>query len=51
MKKRAIQIALSFLITGVIVTVFVGFVQRKTFSSYEKTQPYLRLGKPSGIAL
>jgi PAS domain S-box-containing protein len=45
MKKRAIQIALLFLVAGVIVTVFVGFVQRKTFASYEDSQPYIMLGE------
>lgn len=45
MKKRAIQIAVMFLTAGIIVTIFVGFVQRKTFASYEKTQPYISLGE------
>jgi PAS domain S-box-containing protein len=45
MKKRAIQYALIFLTAGVVITIFVGYVQRKTFSSYEENQPYIALGE------
>ena len=40
MKKRAIQIALLSLIAGVVLTIFAGYVQRKTFNSLEETRPY-----------
>jgi PAS domain S-box-containing protein len=45
MKKRAIQFALLFFFAGVVITVFVGYVQRQTFNAYEDTQPYAALGE------
>jgi PAS domain S-box-containing protein len=45
MKKRAIQIALLFFFAGVVITVFVGYVQRQSFATYEKSQPFIALGE------
>lgn len=45
MKKRAIQYAVLFLITGLILTVMVGYVERKTIRTYEESLPYLTLGE------
>src|SRR5690606_1989019 len=45
MKKRAIQYALLFLVTGLILTVMVGYVERKTIRTYEESLPYLTLGE------
>lgn len=45
MKKRAIQYAALFLITGLVLTVLVGYVERKTILLYEEGLPYLKLAE------
>ena len=45
MKKRAIQYALFFLLVGVLLTVLIGYVERKTIKSYEDNLPYISLGE------
>ncbi len=45
MKKRAIQYAILFLTTGIILTALVGYVERKTIQTYEQNLPYLSLGE------
>jgi PAS domain S-box-containing protein len=45
MKKRAIQYALIFFIAGIIVTAFMGYLQRRTIGTFEEKLPYLTLGE------
>ncbi len=43
MKSLALKIAILFLLTGTIATVFLAYVERKTIATYEENLPYLRL--------
>ncbi len=45
MKKRAIQYAVLFLATGIILTALIGYVERKTIQTYEQNLPYISLGE------
>jgi PAS domain S-box-containing protein len=45
MKSLALRIALIFIITSLIITLFVGYVERKTIATYDKNLPYLKLGE------
>lgn len=45
MKKRAIQYAVLFLATGIILTALIGYVERKTILTYEQNLPYISLGE------
>jgi PAS domain S-box-containing protein len=45
MKKRAIRYALYFLIAGVLLTILIGFVQRRTIGTYEENLPFISLGE------
>jgi len=45
MKKRAIQYAVLFLATGIILTALIGYVEQKTIQTYEQNLPYSSLGE------
>lgn len=44
MKSLALKIALLFFLTGFAITLFLGYVERKTISTYDKNLPYIKLG-------
>lgn len=45
MKKRAIQYALLFLLSGLVLTVILAYIQKTTSRIYDENQPYIRLGE------
>jgi PAS domain S-box-containing protein len=45
MKKRAIQYAILFFVSGIILTFLIGYVERDTIRTYEDNLPYITLGE------
>jgi PAS domain S-box-containing protein len=45
MKKRAVQISLFFLLTGVVITILIWYVQQRTIMAFEESMPYVSLGE------
>jgi PAS domain S-box-containing protein len=43
MKSLALKIAVLFFLTGIAITLFLGYVERKTISTYDNNLPYLNL--------